>query len=302
MQHNLVTILGPTAVGKTRLAAKLASKLEGEIISADSRQVYVGMSIGTGKDLADYYVEDTVVEYHLIDIISPNEEFNLYEFTKHFYINYSKIIDKGKTPFLVGGTGLYLSSILQNYQLNKVMVSESRREELSNKNHSQLIEILMELTSNLHNSTDIIDKERTIQAIIVAESDKERENNKIEINSLNIGITADREIVKKRITERLKKRLKEGMIEEVDSLLKSGISKEKLDFFGLEYRYVSKFLLGELNYNDMFQKLNSSIHAFAKRQMTWFRKMEKEGVKIHWIEQDDFESAKNIIEKSNFAL
>lgn len=302
MQHNLVTILGPTAVGKTRLAAKLASKLDGEIISADSRQVYVGMSIGTGKDLADYYVEDTVVEYHLIDIISPNQEFNLYEFTKHFYISYSKIIDKGKTPFLVGGTGLYLSSILQNYQLNKVRVSESRREELSNKNHSQLIDILMELTPNLHNSTDIIDKERTIQAIIVAESDQERENNKIEINSLNIGITADREIVKKRITERLKKRLKGGMIEEVDSLLKSGISKEKLDFFGLEYRYVSKFLLGELNYNDMFQKLNSSIHAFAKRQMTWFRKMEKEGVKIHWIEQDDFESAKNIIEKSNFVL
>ena len=302
MQHNLIAILGPTAVGKTRLAAKLAAKFGGEIISADSRQVYAGMNIGTGKDLLDYSVGDINVEYHLIDIVSPDEEFNLYEFTKQFFICYSKIIDKGKIPFLVGGTGLYLSSILQNYKLNEINENQNRLDELSNLNHSELIEILIALNPSLHNSTDIVDKERTIRAILVAESNQVKAQNKIEINSLNIGITADREIIKKRITERLKRRLKEGMIEEVDSLMKSGISKEKLDFFGLEYRYVSKYLLGELNYNDMFQKLNSSIHAFSKRQMTWFRKMEKEGVNINWINYDDYESAEKIIEQSNFIL
>jgi tRNA dimethylallyltransferase len=302
MQYNLITILGPTAVGKTRLAAKLAAKFDGEIISADSRQVYVGMNVGTGKDLVDYAVDDKVVEYHLIDIITPNEEFNLYEFTKRFFISYSNIIGKGKIPFLAGGTGLYLSSILQNYKLNEVSVNQNRRDELSKLKLNELIDILIGLTTNLHNSTDILDKERTIQAILVAESNHEIKNNKIAINSLNIGVAADREMIKKRITERLKKRLREGMIEEVDLLMKSSISKEKLDFFGLEYRYVSKYLLGELNYNDMFQKLNSSIHAFAKRQMTWFRKMEKEGVKIHWIQYEDYNSAEKILAENHFSI
>lgn len=301
MTYNLITILGPTAVGKTRLAARLAKEFEGEIISADSRQVYIGMDIGTGKDLADYKFDDASVPYHLIDIINPSEEFNLFLFQKHFFECYSKITAKKKLPFLVGGTGLYIHSVLENYDLLKIDFNAQRIEELEKHSIEELCEMLLELNPALHNTTDLLLKERVIKGIIIAEQKSLlEEDRRIKLNSLVIGVSKDREEIKKGITKRLKERLKNGMVEEVEELLESGITHEKLAFWGLEYKYVSQYLKEELNKNDMFQKLNSAIHKFAKRQMTWFRKMEKEGIKIHWIEGPDFNRAKKIIEDEYF--
>jgi tRNA dimethylallyltransferase len=291
----LITILGPTATGKTKLAAKLAFHFNGEIISADSRQVYRGMDIGSGKDLKDYNVDGKITNYHLIDIIDPQNEFNLFLFKKHFNACFRKIIGDEKIPFLVGGTGLYLSSILQNYKLNKVNFESERYLELSSKELPELRSMFAAIGTRLHNTTDLLDKERLIRAIIVAEDKKAKNVDEIEIDSLIIGVLPPRDIIKQRITERLKYRLQNGMIEEVKKLIENGISFEKLNFFGLEYRYIGLYLKKELNYNDMYQKLNSAIHNFAKRQVTWFRKMEKEGVKINWINSADFEKAEKII-------
>lgn len=296
MSYNLITILGPTATGKTKLAAKLAKEFNGEIISADSRQVYRGMDIGTGKDLDDYIVDGFKIPFHLIDIVDPTEEFDLYKFNELFYKNFNEIKKKNKIPFLVGGTGLYISSIIQSYKLSKAEFSQDRINSLNKFPAEELRKKLLKLNPVLHNTTDLLDKERLIKAIIVAESTNEKIAEKSEINSLVIGITLPRSEIKKKITERLKKRLQNGMIEEVKKLLQGGISREKLNFFGLEYKYLGLYLLKELNYNDMFQKLNSAIHNFAKRQVTWFRKMEKEGVKINWINGADYEAAKNLIE------
>ncbi|RJP62910.1 MAG: tRNA (adenosine(37)-N6)-dimethylallyltransferase MiaA [Ignavibacteriales bacterium] len=299
MSYNLITILGPTAVGKTKLAAQLVKEYKGEIISADSRQVYEGMDIGTGKDLEDYKVNNITVPYHLIDVISPQEEFDLYKFIKSFHQIYKDIISRKKIPFLVGGTGLFLHSILTNYQLPYVDFNSDRAKELMTFDESELREILLLKKSTLHNTTDLLDKERIIKAILISESKKEKEiENKI--NSLTIGIYAERSVIKNRITERLKSRLKNRMIEEVKELLHNGISHDKLQFFGLEYKYISLFIKGELSYNDMFQKLNSAIHNFAKKQMTWFRKMEREGIKIHWIEGADYDKANRIITNEFF--
>lgn len=299
MSYNLITILGPTAVGKTKLAAQLVNEYKGEIISADSRQVYEGMDIGTGKDLEDYKVNNITVPYHLIDVISPQEEFDLYKFIKSFHQIYKDIISRNKIPFLVGGTGLFLHSILTNYQLPYVDFNSDRAKELMTFDESELREILLLKKSTLHNTTDLLDKERIIKAILISESKKEKEIED-KINSLTIGIYAERSVIKNRITERLKSRLKNGMIEEVKELLHNGISHDKLQFFGLEYKYISLFIKGELSYNDMFQKLNSAIHNFAKKQMTWFRKMEREGIKIHWIEGADYDKANRIITNEFF--
>lgn len=297
MSNNLVVILGPTASGKTKFATYLASKLNGEIISADSRQVYRGMNIGTGKDLEDYIVNDEKIIYHLIDIVDPKEEFNLFQFQHCFFKSFQEISDKKKLPFLVGGSGLYLAAILQNYNLNKANFND---DDLVNLDTEELKRILFSLTSNLHNTTDLIDKERIIKAINVARSNLSLSQNivKPEINPIVFGINIERALLKKKITERLKHRLNNGMIEEVKELLTTGVGHDKLKFFGLEYKFISLFLQNQLNYNDMFQKLNSAIYAFAKRQMTWFRKMEKEGIKINWIEGNDFDKAKNLIETS----
>lgn len=293
---NLITILGPTATGKTKLAAFLASKLNGEIISADSRQVYKFMDIGTGKDLSDYIVDGNSVPYHLINIAEPTEEFNLYRFKKDFFKAFEKIKVAGKLPFLVGGTGMYLSAILQNYKLNKADFSQYRITELENYSEEKLREILISLNPKQHNITDLIDKERTIKAILVEEANRFDENqDKASVSSLTIGIKLDRDEIKRRITARLKKRLDEGMIDEVKNLLDMGISHNKLSFFGLEYKFISQYLKDELNYNDMYQKLNSAIHSFAKRQMTWFRKMEREGVKIKWFDGKDYNEVLNFI-------
>ena len=301
MKYNLITILGPTAVGKTRLAARLAHKFNGEIISADSRQVYKGMDIGTGKDLSDYTVEGKTVSYHLIDVVNPSEEYNLFLFKQNFQKIFNEIISRRNIPFLVGGTGLYLRSILKDYKLSEADFNSSRFQELNGLDENELSKMLKEINPNLHNTTDLLVKERIIKAIIISENnsvDSVPEKNKI--SSLVIGVNLDRDKVKKRITDRLKHRLQDGMIDEVKNLLREGITYERLELFGLEYKFIAKHLKGELNYNDMYQKLNSAIHSFAKRQMTWFRKMEKEGIVINWIDGPDYNAAEQIINNNYF--
>ncbi len=295
MNINLIVVLGPTAVGKTGLAAKLASKYNGEIISADSRQVYRGMDIGTGKDLDDYKLNENLIPYHMIDILDPSEEFNLYEFKKRFAQYFSDIIQRTKIPFLVGGTALYLHSILRNYKLADADFNSPLYKKLMLKSIDELRDILTSKRSDLHNVTDLNEKERLVKAIIVASSNAEQKIELPEIFPLVIGVKLEREEIKKRITERLKNRLNEGMIDEVKNLLERGISFDKLEFFGLEYKFVGRYLKGELNYNDMFQKLNSAIHSFAKRQMTWYRKMEREGIEINWIYGADYNKAQKLI-------
>jgi tRNA dimethylallyltransferase len=293
---NLVTLLGPTATGKTKLATFLAKELNGEIISADSRQVYKYMDIGTGKDLSDYMVDNINVPYHLINIAEPTEEYNLYRFKSDFYQAFEKIEASGKLPFLVGGTGMYLSAILQNYKLRKADLSQNRIGELENYSEEKLQGLLLSIKPKQHNVTDLITKERIIKAILIEEANQiENIQSLNSISSLNIGIKLERKDIKRRITDRLKKRLEEGMIDEVKNLLDMGIPHNKLSFFGLEYKFISQYLRDKLNYNDMYQKLNSAIHSFAKRQMTWFRKMEREGVKITWFDGKDCDAVLSFI-------
>jgi len=284
MSFDLITILGPTASGKTSIASQLAKDFNGEIISADSRQVYKGMDIGTGKDLIEFQKYN--INYHLIDIVDPVEEYNLFRFAKDFLTAFEQIKKKNILPILVGGTGLFISAILRSYHLPEIDSAE--RDELFSLNFNQLKEMLLELRPNQHNVTDLKDKDRMIQAILVERSREKRTKNFSEINSLTIGIKPEREETKLRITERLKQRLTNGMIEEVSELLRKGVSTERLSYFGLEYKFVSQYIDGKLNYNDMFQKLNSAIHSFAKRQMTWFRKMEREDVVINWFPPDSY--------------
>ncbi len=295
---NLVALLGATATGKTKLAAFLAKELNGEIISADSRQVYKYMDIGTGKDLSDYIVDIINVPYHLINIAEPTEEYNLYRFKSDFYQSFEKIKTAGKMPFLVCGTGMYLSAILQNYKLRKADLSQNRIEELENCSEEKLREILLNIKPKQHNITDLITKERIIKAILIEEANQfENIQSQNPISSLNIGIKLERNEIKRRITNRLKKRLDEGMIDEVKNLSDMGITHNKLSFFGLEYKFISQHLRGELNYNDMYQKLNSAIHSFAKRQMTWFRKMERESVNINWFDGKDYNAVLSFIKE-----
>lgn len=295
MSSKLVIILGPTAVGKTKFAVQLANEFNGEIISADSRQVYKSMDIGTGKDLDEYIINSVQIAYHLIDIISPIEEYDLFSFQKDFYNAFNKIDAKNNTPFLVGGTGLYIHSILNKYDLVDVDFNSGRGKELSKLEIEKLNEILQKSSTNMHNTTDTIDKERIIKAILIAESNSEKIPAKIDFDTLVIGVSETRDIIKERITARLKYRLQNGMIEEVENLISNGVSFDKLDFFGLEYRLIGKYISGDLSYNDMYQKLNSSIHKFAKRQMTWFRKMEKERIKINWMTFSEIDKAKLMI-------
>ncbi len=293
MDEKLIVILGPTACGKTKLAAQLAYEFNGEIISADSRQVYKGMNIGTGKDFEDYVVGGKMIPYHLIDIIEPAEEFNLYLFKENFIKAFNDIVSRKKLPLLAGGTGLYLSSVIQNYELKKIEPDDYDINSLNSFKLDELKNLLLKLKPKLHNTTDLIDKERIIKAILTAKAERNILDKKFD--SIIIGIKNEREIIKESITQRLKKRLESGMIEEVNNLLADGVSFDKLYFFGLEYKFIGMYLKEELSYKEMFFKLNSAIHNFAKRQMTWFRKMEKEGVKINWITGADFEAAKEII-------
>ncbi|MBK9098611.1 MAG: tRNA (adenosine(37)-N6)-dimethylallyltransferase MiaA [bacterium] len=291
MPFELVTILGPTAVGKTRIAVNLASKINGEIISADSRQVYTGMDIGTGKDLIEFKKNN--IKYHLIDIVDPTEEYNIFRFAQDFKLSLESIKNAGRFPLMVGGSGLYLSVVLQSYQLPSVTDFET--DDLGKKSMSELQEMLLQLKPKLHNITDFNSQKRLIKAILIEQARKQSDNKVININSLNVGIKLNREEIKNRITERLKSRLANGMIDEVKGLIQKGVSHEKLQNFGLEYKFISLHLIGKLNYNDMFQKLNSSIHTFAKKQMTWFRKMEKEGVEINWFRPEQYDEIENFV-------
>lgn len=293
MDYEFVTILGPTATGKTQIAAQLASKFNGEIISADSRQVYREMDIGTGKDLEEY--ENRDINFHLIDIANPTDEYNLFRFKNDFIKAHQEVKDRNKLPFLVGGTGMYLSSVLQNYHLPQVNSSEKAYDSLNALPVEELKETLINLGPKLHNITDLVHKERIISAILVEKAYQKSEAAGKKLLSLNIGIKSDREVIKRRITERLKKRLDEGMIEEVKKLLKSGITHDKLKFFGLEYKYISLYLESQIDYKQMFQELNRAIHKFAKRQMTWFRKMEREGVEINWFDAMDYIKVKSFV-------
>jgi tRNA dimethylallyltransferase len=283
---NLITILGPTATGKTRLAAALAAVINGEIISADSRQVYRGMDIGTGKDLDDYEYNGIKVSYHLIDIVDPGYEYNIFEFQRDFTSAFNDIISRGKIPVLAGGSGMYLDVVLRKYDLVRAPEDPFLRKKLEKLTEEELREKLAGY-GNLHNTTDLLDRKRLIRAIEIREYEKrnpEKVINMPEIDPVNIGVHFDRSVVRQRITERLDQRLKHGMIEEVKGLLDSGLKPEQLTFYGLEYKWVTLYLTGEIDYNEMFQQLNTAIHQFAKRQMTWFRRMEKKGVKIFWVD------------------
>ena len=286
-KYSLITILGPTASGKTAVAAKVASVLGGEVISADSRQVYRGMDLGTGKDYADYLVDGKPVPYHLIDIVDAGYEYNVYEYQKDFLKIFDDVTNRGKFAVMCGGSGLYLEAVLKNYKLIQVPVNEKLREELDDKLLWELTEILRSYKNYLHNQTDTESSKRAIRAIEIEEyylTHPEIDTGMPEIRSLVVGVKFDRESRRKRITSRLKQRLKEGMLDEVQRLLDSGLTPEQLTYYGLEYKYMTHHLTGQLTYQQMFDGLNVAIHQFAKRQMTWFRRMEKQGIDIHWLD------------------
>lgn len=286
MNFNLITILGHTAASKTALAAHLAHKLNTEIISGDSRQVYRGMDLGTGKDIQDYTVEGKQIPYHLIDIVDAGAKYNVFEFQNDFVAAYKNIIEKGKTPVLCGGTGMYIESVLKGYKLIQVPVNEELREKLENKSLVELSAMLSKY-KKLHNKSDVDTVKRAIRAIEIGEyylSNPEIDNSFPKINSLVVGVKFDREVRRKRISMRLKTRLAQGMIEEVRLLLKHGVNPDNLIYYGLEYKFLTLFVTGKISYQEMFDQLETAIHQFAKRQMTWFRGMEKKGTKIHWLD------------------
>jgi tRNA dimethylallyltransferase len=291
MAKNLIVILGPTASGKTALAARLAYDLGGEIISADSRQVYRGMNIGTGKDLNQYNIDGKQIAYHLIDIMEPESEFSLFEFQNRFYKVFIKLIREKILPILAGGTGLYLESVLAGYNMPPALSDEESRKELTKKSKSQLRDMLMELKPRLHNRTDLDDNQRLIRAIEIEMARQIKENEQREkpaIDAVVFGIRWERPLLRRRIELRLKERLEQGMMEEVSKLHDKGLSWERLDSFGLEYRYISQYLQNKMSFDDMRVKLTTGIHQFAKRQETWFRRMEKKGIAINWIEGNNY--------------
>jgi tRNA dimethylallyltransferase len=303
---DLITILGPTATGKTRLAALLAEKVGGEIISADSRQVYRGMDIGTGKDLKDYRVGDKQIPFHLVDIADPGAEYNVFAFQKDFLTVYRAIRHRNHMPLLCGGTGLYLEAVLNGYRLQEVPEDPVLRRRLNALSDSALTEMLSEY-GGLHNTTDLTDRQRTIRAIEIKVHEK---NHPVKekfpaIHAVNFGISFPRKEVRERITRRLQERLENGMVEEVQRLLQSGLKPEQLIFYGLEYRFVTQYVTGQLSYDEMFARLNTAIHQFSKRQMTWFRRMEKKGILIHWIDgsladEEKLKVCLDILQKASF--
>jgi tRNA dimethylallyltransferase len=308
-KSNLLAVLGPTATGKTQLAIQLAYKLSGEIISADSRQVYQGMDIGTGKDLNEYNFKGVSIPYHLINLVAPIEEYNVAQFQRDFQRVYSDIKERGKLPILCGGTGFYIKAVLMDFQLPKTEPDKKLRQKLENWEFEDLINELETISPGASENTPVDTKRRVIRAIEVAKSkgrekrERKKENGKRRTENFNlqnttvIGIEYPREIIRERITKRLHSRLNSGMIEEVETLLISGVTHRRLDTLGLEYRFISRFLKGDYSKDEMMGLLNTAIHQFAKKQMTFFRNMENNGIKIHWIPEGDFETALGVISK-----
>ena len=284
--YDLIAITGPTASGKTPFAAALAAGLDSEIISADSRQIYRGMDLGTGKDIADYTVNGKQIPYHLIDIAEPGYKYNVFEYQRDFLQAYESIKQKGCLPVVCGGTGLYLESVLKGYRLLPVPENPELRTRLANKSLEELTEILKGY-KNLHNTTDVDTVKRAIRAIEIEEyyvHTSVDERSFPQLNSLIIGVDIDRELRREKITRRLRQRLDEGMVDEVRRLLEQGIPADDLIYYGLEYKYLTLYVTGKLTYEEMFSQLEIAIHQFAKRQMTWFRGMERRGFTIHWID------------------
>ena len=284
--YDVITVLGATAGGKTGLAVNLALQLNGEIISADSRQVYRRMDIGTGKDLSDYVINGKQIPYHLTDIIEPGEKYNVYEYQKDFIDVFYNILKRDKLPIICGGSGMYIDAVLKGYRLINVPVDDVLRYDLEKKTDEELEEILNK-NKQAHNISDTSNRKRLVRAVEIAlfyKSNKEIDTFYPKINSLNIQVVFDRDARRKRITERLEQRLQEGMIKEVESLLNEGVPPETLVYYGLEYKFITQFIMGELSYPEMYLQLNTAIHQFSKRQMTWFRKMESDGHKIYKID------------------
>ena len=287
----MLTILGPTACGKTSFAVALADRLNGEIISADSRQVYRGMDLGTGKDLVDYSVNGRLIPYHLIDIVYAGEKYNVYRYQHDFLIAYDDIVSRGRMPVLCGGTGLYLESVLRGYRLCPVPQNPELRKSLENKSLEDLVKVLLEYkksTGNkMHNTTDVDTAQRAIRAIEIEEYYKNHpllDADFPDIDSLVVGLDISRELRRERISQRLRQRLDDGMLDEIRHLIDSGVAPDDLIYYGLEYKYLTLHVIGQLSYDEMFRQLEIAIHQFAKRQMTWFRGMERRGVEIHWID------------------
>ena len=287
----MITILGPTACGKTSLAAALAADIHGEIISGDSRQVYRGMDIGTGKDLADYRVGDISVPYHLIDIVEPGTKYNVYQYQRDFMRAYDDIVGRGVTPMLCGGSGLYLEAVLRGYRMAPVPENKPLRQSLEGKSLAELTEMLNDIKTRkglrMHNTTDVDTAKRAIRAIEIElyQDEHPEETEDIQpVDSLVIGLHIEVEQRRERITRRLKARFDEGMADEIRRIIDSGVAPEELIYYGLEYKYVTEYVIGQRDFEETFRLLEIAIHQFAKRQMTWFRGMERRGVKIHWID------------------
>ena len=315
MSFNCIFVLGPTAVGKTAIGVRLAKALNGEIISADSRQVYKGLDIGSGKDLKDYEIGGEKIPYHLIDVCDLKTEYNLFDFQEDFYSAFSDISSRGKIPVCVGGTGMYIDNIVRNYAMIPFKENPEERAELETKSEEELKSILTSEKEKLHNTSEFGDKERMIKAILINrfnlsdECKKLREemlSSRPKINPLIIGTTLERPVLRARIAKRLKDRLDEGLIEEVQNLHanknENGAEWERLESLGLEYRFVSEYLQGKIESKErLFELLSLAIGQFAKRQETWFRSMEKKGVKISWLSHDEsvekrFEEAMKLVE------
>lgn len=285
----LITILGPTASGKTALAAQVASAIGAEVISADSRQVFSEMNIGTGKDLDDFIIGNMKIPYHLIDVAEPGTEFSVFNFVTGFRKAFSEIRQRGNVALLCGGTGLYIEAVLKGYEMVEVPVNQELRKEWETLSDATLTEMLLSF-KQLHNTTDTETRERLLRALEIEFYRKENQPVMAEPdfkNSPVFGLKFDRLLERERITQRLKMRLENGMIDEVKQLLDKGISSARLVQYGLEYRYVTRYISGEISYDDMFRLLNTAIHQFAKRQMTWFRRMERTGITIHWLRGED---------------
>ena len=284
--YELITILGPTASGKTALAAALAARLDTEIISADSRQLYRGMDIGTGKDLADYVVDGKSIPYHLIDICDPGYKYNVFEYQHDFFRVFTALRERGLLPILCGGTGLYIEAVLKGYKLLDVPPNPALRERLGGKSLSEL-ETILASYKVLHNKTDVDSVQRAIRAIEIEEFYRTQAPDVREyapLNSLIVGVDIDRELRREKISRRLRARLDEGMVDEVRRILSNGVAPEDLIYYGLEYKFLTLYIIGKLTYEEMVSQLEIAIHQFAKRQMTWFRGMERRGCTIHWLD------------------